>query len=199
MHCGGIWARGWSVGEDPHFTKSYLRRFGEVHTKSLASQKAQQKLSALQLIPFYPVLRTKSRTFRRKIGFMVVQMKSEYIAKTNRRITNLSTQNKELAPLQISNRSHQTARNKFWNWENLKSKLKNGQNWKSWDRKFVNSPNLGREKLSHPRLWHTVRLTSKLLMQPTSVLASDPQAWLFTLNWCKKCIFWYFVIYCQNS
>ena len=49
-----------------------------------------------------------------------------------------------LAPLQISYKSHQTARNNFWNWKNLKfvktqkrSKLKN---FTSLDQKFVHPP-----------------------------------------------------------
>ena len=45
-----------------------------------------------------------------------------------------------LAPLQISNKSHQIARNNFWNQKNLElfAKHKKGQKWKkSWDRKTV--------------------------------------------------------------
>ena len=42
-------------------------------------------------------------------------------------------------------------------------------------------PILGREKLSKPRLYHTVRVISKLFMNPTNIMASNPQVWLLAL------------------
>ena len=82
---------------------------------------------------------------------------------------------------------------KTQNWSNLKSFI-------SWDRKFVQPPppNLGRENLSKSRFYHPIRVISKLFMRPTNVLASDPQVWLSAFIWCKKCSFWYFVIYRQS-
>ena len=58
------------------------------------------------------------------------------------------------------------------------------------------TPFFGMENLSNTRLWHTVRDTSKLLMDPTNVIASDPQAWQLALLLRKSGIFGYFVIYC---
>ena len=54
----------------------------------------------------------------------------------------------------------------------------------------------GRQNLSNPRLLHTVRVNSKLLIDTTNVIASDPQVWLLALIWCKIGFFRYFVIYC---
>ena len=65
--------------------------------------------------------------------------------------------------------------------------------------KFCTPPIFGRENLSNPRLWHMVRVTSKLLMDPTDVIAADPEVWLLALIWCKIGIFRYFVIYCLIS
>ena len=97
-----------------------------------------------------------------------------------------------LTPLQISYKCNHTARNNVWNWKNF------SQNWKmvkmflSWDRNFVHPPPIfGRENLGKPSLWHTVRATSKLLMDPTSVIASDPQVWLLAIICCKIGIFRY--------
>ena len=59
----------------------------------------------------------------------------------------------------------------------------------SWERNFVHPPLFGRENLSNPRLSHTVRIISKLLMDPTNVIASDPQVWLLAL-WCKFVFFY---------
>ena len=50
-------------------------------------------------------------------------------------------------------------------------------------------PILGMQNPSNPRLWQTVRVTSKLLMYPTNVIASDPQVCLLALIWCKKLAF----------
>ena len=44
--------------------------------------------------------------------------------------------------------------------------------------KFCTPPIFGSEILSNPRLWLTVRLASKLLIDPTNVIASHPQVWL---------------------
>ena len=54
----------------------------------------------------------------------------------------------------------------------------------SWDQNFVQPPPpiFGREKLSNPRLWHPFRVISKLLMDPTNVIASDPQLWLLAIR-----------------
>ena len=57
-------------------------------------------------------------------------------------------------------------------------------------------PIFKRQNPSNPRLWQTVRVTSKLLMDPMNVITSDPQVWLLALIWCKIGIFRYFVIYC---
>ena len=106
-----------------------------------------------------------------------------------------------LTPLHNSYRSHQAARNNAWNWKKLK--FVKTQKWSklkiltSWDRKSVQPhPIFGRQNPSNPRLWHTVRVTSELIMDPTNVIAWDPQVWLLALIWCKICIFRYFVIYC---
>ena len=50
-------------------------------------------------------------------------------------------------------------------------------------------PIFGRKNLSNPKLWHTVMVTSKLLMDTTNVIASDPQVWLLALIWCQIGIF----------
>ena len=61
---------------------------------------------------------------------------------------------------------------KIWNL----SKLKNGQNWKFLQvgtENLYNPPVFGRQNPSNPRLWQTVRVTSKLLMDPTNVIALE--------------------------
>ena len=84
---------------------------------------------------------------------------------------------------------------KTWIW----SKLKNCQNSKilqaGTEDLYILPPIFRRQNPSNPRLWHTVRVTSKLLMDPTNVIASDPQVWLLALIWCKIGIFRYFAIY----
>ena len=79
-----------------------------------------------------------------------------------------------LAPLQISYKSHQTARKKFSNWKNLAfvktqkwSKLKI---FTSWDQKFVHPPIFGRENRSNPRLLHMVRLPPSYSSTPQTLL-----------------------------
>ena len=57
-------------------------------------------------------------------------------------------------------------------------------------------PAFGRESLSNPKLWHTVKVSSKLLMDPTNVIASDPYLWLLAPIFCQIAVFWFFVIYC---
>ena len=59
----------------------------------------------------------------------------------------------------------------------------------SWDRNLVHPPIFGRENLSNPRLWRTVRVTSKLLLDHAKAIAADPQVWLLALIWCKFGIF----------
>ena len=49
--------------------------------------------------------------------------------------------------------------------------------------KICTPPILGRQNPSNPRLWQTVRVTSKLFMDPTNIIASDPQVWLLALKW----------------
>ena len=83
---------------------------------------------------------------------------------------------------------------KTWNL----SKLKNGQNWKIlqiWTENLYIPPILGWQNPSNQRLWHTVRVTSKLSMDPTNVIASYPQVWLLALIWCKIGIFRYFLLF----
>ena len=55
--------------------------------------------------------------------------------------------------------------------------------------KICTSPIFLRQKPSEPRLRHMVRVTSKLLMDPTNGIASDPQVWLLAPIWCKIGIF----------
>ena len=47
-------------------------------------------------------------------------------------------------------------------------------------------PTFERQIPSNLRSWHMVRVTSKLLMDPTNAIASDPQVWLLPLIWCKN-------------
>ena len=56
--------------------------------------------------------------------------------------------------------------------------------------KICTPPNLGRENLSTPKLWHVVSVTSKLFMVSTNVLESDPHVWLLALILRKIGIFW---------
>ena len=63
-----------------------------------------------------------------------------------------------LAPLQISYKSHQTARNNFWYRKN---------------RENLHTPIFGREDLRNPRFWQTVRIVSRLFIYPTKIMASD--------------------------
>ena len=74
------------------------------------------------------------------------------------------------------------------------SKLKNGQNWKFLQvgTKNLYTPNFWKAKPEQPRLCNTVRVTSKLPMDPTNVIASDLQVWLLALIWCKIGFFWIF-------
>ena len=58
------------------------------------------------------------------------------------------------------------------------------------------TPHFQKAKPEQPKLWQTVRVTSKLFMDPTNVIPSDPQVWLLALKWCKIGIFRYSVIYC---
>ena len=77
-----------------------------------------------------------------------------------------------------SYKNHQRGRNclKLKNLEFVKtqkwSKLKY---FKSWDRKSVHPPIFGRQNLINPRLWQTVGVTSKLLMDPTNFFEPEPQ------------------------
>ena len=85
-----------------------------------------------------------------------------------------------MAQLQISYNSHQSARRNVLNLKKLEvvktQKLSKLKVFTSWDRNFVHPLTIfGRENLSNPRLCHTVRVASKLLMDPTNVIASDPQ------------------------
>ena len=73
--------------------------------------------------------------------------------------------------------------------------LKTGNAYKLGPKICPPPPILGRQNPSKPRLWQTVRVSSKLLMDPTNVIASDPQVWLLALIWCKIGNFRYFVIY----
>ena len=50
-------------------------------------------------------------------------------------------------------------------------------------------PIFGMENPSNTRLWHTVMVTSKLLMDPTNNIASDQQVWLLAQFFvCYLCI-----------
>ena len=59
--------------------------------------------------------------------------------------------------------------------------------FKSWDRKYVQNPPRFWEgqNLSNQKLWHTVRVTSKQIIDPTNIITSDQQSWLIALIWCK--------------
>ena len=70
------------------------------------------------------------------------------------------------------------------------------KNFTSWDRKSVHPPHFGKGKHEQLGLMTQVRVTSKLFMDPTNVIPSDPQVWLLALKLCKSGIFRYFVIYC---
>ena len=72
------------------------------------------------------------------------------------------------------------------------SKIVKTENFKDWVRRFVHPPILGIESLSN-----RLRASSKLFMEPWNVIAPNPQMWLLALLWCKKCMFWLFVFYCQ--
>ena len=65
------------------------------------------------------------------------------------------------------------------------SKMVETKNIYKWDRKFVHPPpEFGKRKLEQPKLQYTVRVTSKLITDPTKVIASNPQVWLLALIWC---------------
>ena len=77
---------------------------------------------------------------------------------------------------------------------NENSKIKKNlklENFTNWEQKFEHSttPFLGNDNLCKPRLYHTVRVTSKLFMEPTIFIASAPQLWLCAVIWGKKCFF----------
>ena len=113
-----------------------------------------------------------------------------------------------LAQLQISYKSHQTAGNNLWNWKKVRirqnSKIVKTKNFNKLGPKLCTPlppPIFGRGNLSNPRLWHKVRVTSKLFMDPTNVIASDPQLWLLLaffdilsliVKFRKLFILWYF-------
>ena len=63
------------------------------------------------------------------------------------------------------------------------------ENFVQFGTEILNKPDFSKGKTEHPRLWHVVRVTSRLLMDQNDAIASDPQVGLLALIWCEIGIF----------